>query len=119
MRKPVTSFLILFIMSFQTIVPVLYSEDVRRSIKYYTEVLGFDCKWEWENPPTFGGVSRDGVEIFFCEKGQGNPGTWISVFMDNVDEYYETIKARGAKILCPPESMEWKVREMLVEDPDG
>ena len=97
----------------------MYSADVSASILYYTEKLEFDNSWDWGKPATFGGVSRNGIEIFFCEKGQGNPGTWISVFVDNVDELYESIKTKGAKILSVPQTMEWGVREMLVEDPDG
>ncbi len=99
--------------------PILYSADVVRSITYYMEQLAFDEKWEWDNPTTFGGVSKDCVNLFFCLKNQGNPGTWIAVNVDNVDEYYETIKSRGAKILAVPEDKEWNMREMLVEDPDG
>ena len=106
-------------MLFKHHVPILYSSDILRSIAYYTEVLGFERKWEWGNPPTFGGVSRDHVEIFFCKDGQGHPGTWMSVFIQNTDEYYETIKAKGANIINPPQTYEWGVREMLVEDPDG
>jgi predicted enzyme related to lactoylglutathione lyase len=106
-------------MNFEKTVPILYAADVAASLSYYTNILGFENKWGWEDPPTFGGVSKDCVEIFFCEKGQGSPGTWLSVFVDNVDEYYEQIKAKGAKILNPPQSMDWNVREMLVENPDG
>jgi catechol 2,3-dioxygenase-like lactoylglutathione lyase family enzyme len=106
-------------MNFHTTVPILYSNDVLKSLEYYTEVLGFDCKWDWGNPPSFGGVSKDGVQIYFCEKEQGNPGTWLSIMLDNVDEYYEKIKAKGANIVSPPESMSWGIREMLVQDPDG
>jgi GNAT superfamily N-acetyltransferase/catechol 2,3-dioxygenase-like lactoylglutathione lyase family enzyme len=106
-------------MIFKHAVPILYSSDVLKSLSYYTDVLGFESRWEWGNPPTFGGVSKNSVEIFFCEKGQGNPGTWLSVMVDNVDEFYETVKVRGAKILSLPENMEWGFREMLVEDPDG
>lgn len=106
-------------MSFQTTIPILYSSDVVKSLKYYTEVLGFDCKWDWGHPPTFGGVSKDGVQIFFCEKDQGNPGTWLSIMLDDVDEYYESIKTKGAIIQSPPESMTWGIREMVVEDHDG
>jgi GNAT superfamily N-acetyltransferase len=106
-------------MIFKNAVPILYSSDVLRSLNYYVEILGFENRWDWGNPPTFGGVSKDSVEIFFCEKGQGNPGTWLSVMVDNVDDFYETIKARGAKILNAPETMEWGMREMLAEDPDG
>ena len=106
-------------MLFKHHVPILYSSDIPRSIAYYTDVLGFEHKWEWGTPPTFGGVSKDHVEIFFCKDGQGHPGTWMSVFIQNTDEYYETIKTKGAKIINPPQTYEWGVREMLVEDPDG
>jgi len=106
-------------MAFESIVPILYSTDVVRSITYYVEQLAFDDKWEWDHPTTFGGVSKDCVRLFFCLKDQGNPGTWVAVNVANVDEYYETIKARGAKILSPPGDREWHMREMLVEDPDG
>jgi predicted enzyme related to lactoylglutathione lyase len=107
-------------MAFESIIPILYSEDVTRSLSYYMEQLAFDTKWEWDNDPTtFGGVSKDCVQIFFCLKAQGNPGTWLAVNVENVDEYYEAIKAKGAKIISPPENKEWFMREMLVEDPDG
>ncbi len=42
----------------------------------------------------------------------------MSIFVDNVDEYYETIKSKGAVIRSAPQDMEWGVREMLVQDPD-
>ena len=106
-------------MRFNTIVPIIYSSDVTKSLTYYTDVLGFEDKWEWGSPPTFGGVHRNSVEIFFCEKGQGNPGTWLSIMVDNVDDYYERIKSKGATIITEPKSMEWGIREMLVQDPDG
>src|SRR6185437_10752759 len=106
-------------MKFMHVNPILYSSNLRRSLSYYTEVLAFENKWEWGKPPTFGGVLKDGVQIFFCEGGQGNPGTWLSIFTSNVDEYFETIRARGARIVSKPETMGWGVREMLVEDPDG
>jgi GNAT superfamily N-acetyltransferase/catechol 2,3-dioxygenase-like lactoylglutathione lyase family enzyme len=106
-------------MQCEQVIPILFSSDVIRSLDYYTEILGFENRWDWGNPPTFGGVGKDKAAIFFCEQGQGNPGTWISVLVDDVDQFYETIKAKGAKILSAPETMPWNVREMLVEDPDG
>jgi catechol 2,3-dioxygenase-like lactoylglutathione lyase family enzyme/GNAT superfamily N-acetyltransferase len=106
-------------MIFKHHVPILYSTDITRSIAYYKDVLGFEHSWEWDNPPTFGGISKDGVEIFFCKDGQGHPGTWLSIFIEDADAYYETIKAKGARIIQPPHTYEWGVREMLVEDPDG
>ncbi|QIP14999.1 bleomycin resistance family protein [Spirosoma aureum] len=100
-------------------VPILYSANVTRSLAYYIDVLGFDDKWEWENPPTFGGVVKNDVEIFFCLNGQGHPETWVCLVIDDVDAYYETIKAKGALDVSPPERMPWNMREMFVKDPDG
>jgi len=106
-------------MKCKNVVPILYSANIITSLDYYTEILGFKNRWHWGNPPGFGGVSKDGVQIFFCEKGQGHPGTWLSILIDNVDEFYTTIQSKGAAIVSAPETMEWGVREMLVEDPDG
>lgn len=106
-------------MTFEKSNPILYSKDVKASQKFYREVLAFDDSWEWGDPTDFGGVVKDGVEIFFCLNGQGSPGTWLAIVLDDVDAYYETIKARGAHILSPPTTMEWNMREMIVKDPDG
>jgi catechol 2,3-dioxygenase-like lactoylglutathione lyase family enzyme len=106
-------------MKFEKSNPILYSKDVQNSLKYYTEVLGFEDSWEWGKPPDFGGIAKDDVEIFFCLNGQGSPGTWIAIIVDDVDAYFNLIKEKGAKIISPPTSMEWRMREMLVEDPDG
>lgn len=106
-------------MKFQKSNPILFSKDIRESLKYYTEVLGFADSWEWGEPTDFGGVVKDDVEIFFCLNAQGSPGTWLAIILDDVDAYYNIIKEKGAKIISAPESKDWNMREMLVEDPDG
>lgn len=103
----------------ESLIPILYSDDIRRSIDYYTNVLGFPDKWEWDDPPTFGGVNWGDVRIFFCKQDQGHPGTWICINVENVDEYYKFILEKGAIILSVPDDKPWFMREMLVRDPDG
>ncbi|HTI58850.1 glyoxalase superfamily protein [Mucilaginibacter sp.] len=106
-------------MEFESLVPILYSDDIPRSIAYYKDILGFDNDWIWDEEPTFGGIGSDPVRLFFCKGAQGHPGTWICVNLDNLDEYYGQIKAKGAIILSPPKDKPWFMREMLVGDPDG
>ena len=103
----------------ESLVPILYSDDLRRSIDYYTKCLGFTGEWIWDDAATFGGVSLDCVRIFFCKQDQGHPGTWLCINLENVDDYYGQIKDKGAIILSPPENKPWFMREMLVKDPDG
>ncbi len=39
-------------MKLQSLIPILYSTDVLKSLAYYTEVLGFTGKWQWDHPAT-------------------------------------------------------------------
>jgi ankyrin repeat protein len=104
---------------FQHVVPILSVKSVPQSIAYYVEKLGFVKKWDWGNPATFGCVRRDQVEIFLCQGEQGAPGTWLSIFVQDVDALYEHYKKTGAIIRTPPTNYPWGVREMNVEDLDG
>jgi catechol 2,3-dioxygenase-like lactoylglutathione lyase family enzyme len=106
-------------MKFESLIPILYSSDIERSIEYYIEKLAFEKKWIWDDEKTFGGASKDCVELFFCKLDQGNPGTWLAINVDDIDEYYNIIKSKGATILSPPEDKPWNMREMLIRDPDG
>jgi uncharacterized glyoxalase superfamily protein PhnB len=105
--------------TFEQVTPILCVRDVDASIAYYTEKLGFDDHWCWGEPTSFGGVRRDGFEIQFCKDGQGSPGTWMSIWVDDVDALHQDFQARGADIRQPPTNFDWGVREMNVADPDG
>jgi catechol 2,3-dioxygenase-like lactoylglutathione lyase family enzyme len=99
--------------------PILYVSDFQKSVDYYTNKLGFTKLWDWGTPPTFGCVSRGGITIFFCHKGQGQPGMWISLFVCNADEFYAELKERGADIVREIQDEPWGMREFHVRDPDG
>ena|ERR1051326_1476233 len=105
--------------NFTCVIPILNVKDFALSIDYYINKLGFQEKWDWGEPPTFGCVARGKVEIFLCEGGQGQYGTWMSIFVQDVDALYEDYKKSGAIIRQPPTNFPWGVREMNVEDPDG
>ncbi len=100
------------------LIPILYVSDFEASLHFYTEKLGFVKEWDWGDPPGFGAVSRDGLEIFLCHQGQGHPGTWMSIFVRDVDALAEELRSRGVTIACGPVDEEWGVREMMVKDPD-
>jgi len=104
---------------FQCVVPILNVKNFAASMEYYVSKLGFEKKWDWGEPPTFGCVARNKIEIFLCEGGQGQSGTWMSIFVKDVDALHEEYKRSGAIIRQPPTNFPWHVREMNVEDLDG
>ena len=96
--------------------PILSVADMKRSLHYYVEVLGFSNA-DWGSAD-FTCVTRDNAGIYLSEGDQGQPGTWVWVGVDDVEALYEEYKARGATILHPPENLPWAC-EMKVGDPDG
>src|SRR5688572_29907024 len=98
--------------SAECVTPILYVKDFLAAKKYYVEKLLFKLAWEWDSPPTFGCVSLDKVEIFFSKGGHGKPGTWLCVFLDDVDSYYERIKRLGADVIYGPKDEPWGMREI-------
>jgi predicted enzyme related to lactoylglutathione lyase len=105
--------------NFECAIPILNVKNFAASMDYYVNKLGFAKKWDWGTPPTFGCVERGKVSIFLCEGGQGQAGTWMSIFMDDVDVLHEEYKESGAIIRLPPTNMPWGTREMNVQDLDG
>jgi catechol 2,3-dioxygenase-like lactoylglutathione lyase family enzyme len=102
--------------------PILCVSDVEASIGYYVDRLGFALQFSWgeeREPPSFAGVARDGFEVFLCLDGQGRPGTWFAVWVDDVDALHAEYVERGADIRRAPVDLPWGVREMNVIDPDG
>lgn len=104
---------------FNGVIPILNVKNVVKSIQYYEEALGFTLDWKWENPATFASVSREKVSIFLCQNAQGQSGTWMSVFVEDVDALHQEYQTTGAIIVQPPTNFPWGIREMNVEDLDG
>jgi len=114
------------------IIPVIRSGDLDRSIRFYTGVLDFERKWPGEEQrETANGVIdlvRDGAELQLSHhSGDGVFGSVNRVFVDDVDERFDTFRGRGLDTTLRPESpihtapvdQTWGLREFAVTDPDG
>lgn len=96
--------------------PILKVADMAASIRYYVDVLGFkNAVWGTSD---FTSVNRDRAGIYLCQSGQGHPGTWVWIGVEDVEALYEEYKASGARIRHHPLNYPWAL-EMKVEDPDG
>jgi len=96
--------------------PILRVADLARSVRYYVAVLGF-TNAEWGGAD-FTLVSRGGAGIYLAEGGQGNPGTWVWVGVEDAPALYREYAASGATILEPPRNFPWAY-ELKVGDLDG
>jgi ketosteroid isomerase-like protein len=103
------------------VVPILNVSDLAASFAWFGK-LGWARHWDWSvrsGPPTFGSVVSGDCEIFLCLNGQGQRGTWLSVWIDDVDELHRRCLHNGIEVLRPPRDEPWGVRELHVRHPDG
>lgn len=105
----------------KNVTPILNVSDLPASFEWFKK-LGWRKCWDWGEPPTFGAVGSGQVEIFICKDGQGGRGpngSWMSLWVENVDSVYENCKKEGIEVAKPPADEPWNVREMHVRHPDG
>jgi len=119
------------------VTPILNVSSFAQSVLWF-EKLGWEKRWDWGDPPTFGGVSCGDCEIFLCENAQGgrgrssfnttfgsreeqsaDKGVWMTIWVDDVDSVHQHCRQQGIEITWPPTDMPWNVREMHVRHPDG
>jgi len=54
-------------MKYQSAVPVIATADIRSTIAYYAQVLGFAEHFVYGDPPVYAGVERDGVLLYITQ----------------------------------------------------
>jgi uncharacterized glyoxalase superfamily protein PhnB len=109
------------------IAPQFFTTDMRATLMYYSEKLGFECLGTWNDPPVYAIVARDGQRIHFrlADPGTPNPDKYADelldayLFIENADELYAEYAARGIEFTRPLGDTPWHSREFVVKDCDG
>jgi uncharacterized glyoxalase superfamily protein PhnB len=121
----------------QDVTPILNVSDIQQSFEWFKR-LGWEKRWDWGDPPTFGAVSSGNCEIFLSQGGQGgrgrgantstfgeeggesaDKGVWMSIWVDNVDEIHRHCLDQAIEIMMEPADMPWNTRETHIRHPDG
>lgn len=96
--------------------PILRVENMKTSLKFYVDLLGFrNASWGSDD---FTCISRDAAVIYLCRGGQGRGAAWVWVGVGDAEQLYEECKAVGIPVRMPPKNYPWAL-EMQLEDPDG
>ena len=107
-------------------VPVISTADIKKSIAYYSEILGFLPDFEYGEPVVYAGVRSGEAEIYFThdpdfarmiEEKQIHPE--IFIWISNAVELFEIHRQKGAEIIEPLADRPWGSRQYVVEEING
>ena len=110
-------------MKLEKLTPMLRTKDLKGTVEFYTQVLGFECsafseEWAWAS------LGRDGVSVMLAGPNEhepfDQPAFTGSLYFrtDGVDTLWEQLKDR-AKVCYPVEDFEYGMREFAVYDNNG
>jgi catechol 2,3-dioxygenase-like lactoylglutathione lyase family enzyme len=109
---------------------LIVSDDVERSHRFYTEVLGGETVYEGQ--PTFvqlanswviinvgGGPTEDKPTVTLeAPRDPDRTSAFLNIRVGDIQQVYEEWSARGAEFLTPPQDRGAEIRCYL-RDPDG
>jgi len=109
------------------IAPQFFTTDMRATLTYYTDTLGFELLGTWQDPPMYAIVARDEHRIHFryAAPPASNPDKYDDelldayLFVDDVDALYVEYAARGVQFTRELGNTPWHSREFVVKDCDG
>jgi lactoylglutathione lyase len=119
---------------FRTPFPIVYAQDVERSVRFYREAFQFELTFRWppddDAPLEYVFLELGGSGLGISGAGESLHGLPVAaggtpvhfelcIYAQDVDATAERLRALGARELMPPTDEPWKERLCYFEDPDG
>lgn len=105
------------------IVPNIYSNDIEKSKKFYTQFLGMKLAMDMGWIQTY--VSKDNstaqISIFKNQENKllDNSAIFLSIEVSDIDLWHENAQKENIEIIYPIRNEDWGVRRFFIKDPNG
>ena len=123
-------------MVFSTAFPIVYCDDLPRSLRFYRDLLGFRVTFSHpeQGEPGFVALQLgEGAELALADvrdpdavplhgktvRPASGHGFELCVYADDVDDAVAALRAAGVPVLAEPADQPWGDRMAYVEDPQG
>lgn len=103
---------------------LIYVSDVKKSLKFYQSLLGFEIIEEMDGYARLCTKSKTttiGLHEIEKDKEYDEIKTLIRLYFEvlNLDEFYHELISKGIKFIQEPRDMPWGWRHAYLKDPDG
>lgn len=108
------------------IAPQFLVDDLDRALTYYRDKLGFALDFRYES--FYAGIVRDGLSIHLkcapktiSDRAHRKRNEHLDAYVDvtGIDDLYEELTQRGARVTKPLDERPWSCKDFYVEDLDG
>lgn len=111
--------------------PVFVSQDVRKTVIFYVEKLGFKFAEHYDKIDNFATIYRDSIEFVIVQSkfgqvesntkryGAGYDAYIVTDTVEGIDVIYDEFKSKGVKIITEPRKTDYGSYELVIEDIDG
>jgi uncharacterized glyoxalase superfamily protein PhnB len=113
-------------MKYDRAVPVIAAVDVRSTMSWYIDVLGFAEHFVFGEPPVYAGIQRESALIYISRDEElattirdSRRHPEVFLWVQEIDKVFAEHKRRGAKILEEIADRPWDARQYVIEDPNG
>ena len=97
--------------------PELPCNDVAAAVDFYRDVLGFRINYQQHD---LGVMDRDAITVLLIARTDQHKGIGsCEVYVADADALYQEFLAKGARLLGPPVSHPWGLRDFRVIDIEG
>jgi hypothetical protein len=100
-------------------IPILAVADVSASIRFYCDLLDFQCDWTGSaSPLLIASVSRDGHAIMLQRRESVAPG-WVWIGISGLAALWHKVRSSGKIAVIQRPTNQTFALEMKIQDPDG
>ena len=91
--------------------------DVLETLLWYQDKLGLQVEFAWGDPVVHGSIIAGDSTFHFSRSDPTEPRTsYMTIYVNELDELYEDVAAQGVMVIQPPETMEWGMRAFMIHD---
>ena len=102
---------------------ILQVSDLRRSLAFYRELLGFELTYAFpsEGEPEFVALEVEGGSLGLggTDRVAQSGSTALWLYTDDVDAAIADLRTAGVRVVAEPADQPWGERVASVADPDG
>ncbi len=105
------------------IVPNIYSDDIEKSKKFYTDFMGMELAMDMDWILTFVSKENRTAQISIIRNEENKPldnsAIFLSIEVSGIDNWYKRAKKENIAIFYPITNESWGVRRFFIKDPNG